>query len=208
MSLYPVMLNIKGKKVVVVGGGKIAFRKVKGLLPCGANIFVVSPDIIDEFLPFIKTGQVHWLKEHYRHELIEGAFIVFAATDNPEVNRTVYEESSEQQLVSRVDDIEQTDFFVPSVVKRGKLTLAVSTEGASPALARQITKELTEKYDQRYEDIVDFLGAARHRIKQKIKDPNQRETFLKRLIEEEIYKLTDREKIIESWTAKNSWEDK
>jgi precorrin-2 dehydrogenase / sirohydrochlorin ferrochelatase len=157
---YPAMLRLKGKKVVIVGGGKIALRKAKGFTDTGATMTIISPQIVEGFheLPYVT-----WIQKKFESEDIKEAHLIFAATNDKEVNRFVKECANEFQWVDVVSEQEESSFHVPAVVRRGKLTLTVSTSGASPILAKEIKQQLAIRYDNRYVDIVQEYAEKRIR---------------------------------------------
>lgn len=132
--MFPIMLNITGRKCTVIGGGNVAERKVKILLKYGADITAVSPIFKNDF-PDVKR-----IKKEYSFSDIENSFLVIAATDNKKVNQTIYRDAKEHNiLVSLADDMEHSDFILPSSKKCADITISVSTNGKSPALAKKIT---------------------------------------------------------------------
>jgi precorrin-2 dehydrogenase / sirohydrochlorin ferrochelatase len=192
-SNYPIMLKLEGKKVVVVGGGKVAERKVTGLLNTGARIVVVSPEATDELTSLASEAMLQWLKKPFSKEDIEGAFLIFAATNDVELNQYIKTAASDQQLVTIADDPEGSDFHVPSHIQRGRLSIAVSTGGASPTLARKIREQLESQFDERYEDYLEFLFTARKRVLKEVKDPSRKRKILSAIVSEEFLNSLDRE---------------
>ena len=133
--MFPIMLNIRGRKCTVAGGGNVAERKVKTLLKYGADVTAVSPVFKDEF-PNVKR-----LEKEYSSSDIENSFLVIAATDNKEVNQTIYNDAKKRNiLVSLSDDTEHSDFILPSSKNYDDITISVSTNGKSPALAKKISQ--------------------------------------------------------------------
>lgn len=182
MNNYPITLNIKGRPVVVVGGGKIAYRKVKSLLKASANITIVAPTIIEKLLPFVESKKIEWIKDYFRPKYIENAPLIIAATNDRHVNEQVYEAKTETQWINIVDHPDLCDFHIPATVYRGKLMISVATSGASPLLARKIKHEIAEKYDESYIDYVDFLFEARLLIKEQIQNEDERKEIFAHLI--------------------------
>ncbi len=136
---YPAYLDIAGRRAVVIGGGTIAERKVQQLLASGADVMLVSPDATPEVELLAAEGRVRWVKRPYVTGDLAGAWIAVAATDDEAVNRAANEEAErEKTLLNVVDDAELCGFIAPSVVERGPVTIAVSTAGTSPALARKL----------------------------------------------------------------------
>ncbi|MBI4304097.1 MAG: bifunctional precorrin-2 dehydrogenase/sirohydrochlorin ferrochelatase [Chloroflexi bacterium] len=163
---YPMFLNITGKSCVVVGGGEVALRKVKILLEHGAKVEVISPELCPELEKLARTDTVKVLQREYRARDLNGAFIAIAATDNDEVNRKVVQEARERTvLLNVVDKPEDCDFIVPSYLRRGDVTIAVSTGGRSPALARKLRTELEKDFGEEYAALALLIDEARTEIK-------------------------------------------
>src|SRR5438445_3621751 len=141
MVYYPINLNLNGRKVVVVGGGRIAERKITGLIEAMAAVTVISPKITPELIRYREEGKITWKEKDFTANDIQDAFLVIAATNNPEINHAVKKAAAPHQLISLVDDPEESDFILPAVVNRGKLSITVSTSGASPILAKKIKQE-------------------------------------------------------------------
>ncbi|WP_428910968.1 NAD(P)-binding protein [Niallia sp. Krafla_26] len=192
MDYYPIQLNLKGKRAVIIGGGKIAERKVRGLLHTGADIILVSPEITDNLKESVQTGKLYWKQKSFSPEDINEAFLVIAATSDQEVNRTVKNSASPQQLVLLVDQPEDSDFILPAVLNRGKLTLTVSTSGASPTLTKKIKQSLAEQYDSRYQEYVDFLFQCRQWVLKEIDDPKIKQILLSSITEPSFLSSSNR----------------
>ncbi len=159
---YPISLNIFGKKCVVVGGGKVALRKVKVLLEHGANVEVVSPALHRDLAQLVEAGTIRLIHRDYTPGDLKDAFLAIAATTKTDTNKRVAEEAKRQGvLVNVVDDLEQSDFIVPSYLRRGNLTIAVSTDGTSPALARKVRTNLEQNFSEEYTSLVDLIKEVR-----------------------------------------------
>jgi precorrin-2 dehydrogenase/sirohydrochlorin ferrochelatase len=153
---YPVFLDLRGKRVVVVGGGTIARHKVDALLDAGAAVTVVAPEAI-AFPPAVTL-----IARHYRPDDLVGAVFVVAATDDAEINAMVACDATDRGVfVNAVDDPAYCSAILPSVVRRGELQIAISTSGASPVLAQRIRARLEEEFGPEYADLVELLRAAR-----------------------------------------------
>ena len=165
MSFYPICLDLEGRNCVVVGGGRVAERKVQGLLSCSAQVTVISPEMTEELLRLHSEGRIQWLnREYIRGDLVK-AFLVIAATDNEETQKLVYEEAVTCNLLLNVADVPQRcNFILPATVRRGDLLISVSTSGKSPALARKLRMELEKRYGSEYRVLVNILGAIRPEI--------------------------------------------
>ncbi len=147
-SYYPAYLNLEGRQCVVIGAGIIAQRKVEQLLEANASITLVSPEATDELVALASAGKIRWVERKYARGDLAGAFLAIAATDDTRTNREIHHEAEiEKTLLNVVDVTELCDFIAPSVVKRGAVTIAISTAGSSPALARKI-RELMEATGQ------------------------------------------------------------
>lgn len=197
---YPIMLNLQGKKTVVVGGGFVATRKVKSLLEAEADIVVVSPAMTEELRVYAQEKRLIWKEKIFEEKDVQDAFLIIAATNREEVNVQVWESIKANQLVNIVDRPDLSTFIVPSTVRRGKLIVSVSTSGASPGLARRIGKELSNLYDQAYEDYIVFLDRCRRHILVHVEDKQVRKQLFQELLDERFLELT-RKKLIEEREA-------
>lgn len=179
MKYYPVFLNLDGKKVVVVGGGRVAQRKVSALIKAGAFVEVVSPKITRGLGAYEKRGQLRHRRKKYESGDLKGAFLVIAATSSKETNTLVDRDS--EQLINVVDTPAEGNFIVPSVVRRGLLTIAISTGGSSPALSKAIRKELEKHYGPEFARYLRFVEKIRREAMSRMTDDRERERFLKKL---------------------------
>lgn len=145
MSAYPVMLDVARLRVLVVGGGAVAARKVAGLVDAGGAPVVVAPEVSDELRRMVDAHELAWFAREYRDGDVQGMHLVFAATNIPEVNASVADDARRAgALVSRADEGGESDFHVPSHLRREDLVVAISTGGASPLLARRIAERLDD----------------------------------------------------------------
>ncbi len=188
-DLYPVFLNLHDKKCLVVGGGQVAARKVRALLAVRADITLVSPQVIEEIQKLDDYGLVTIVPEKYGGEKhLQEAFLVISAVNDPQVNEQVYLDClSRNILVNIVDDPGKCTFFVPSVVSRGALSIAISTEGKSPALARRLREELEAQFGPEYEDFAEILGELRKQVKTQVHDPNKRRKIFSELASDKFF---------------------
>lgn len=163
---YPIFLNISGKRCVVVGGGLVALRKVNTLLENEASVKVISPGLCPELSQLAKSRAIQVLQRNYNGGDLRGAFIAIAATDDGEINNEVAEEArAKGVLVNVVDDSEHSDFIVPSQLRRGDITIAVSTAGKSPALARKIRIRLEKDFGAEYASLALLIDEVRSELK-------------------------------------------
>jgi len=164
---------------VVIGGGKVASRKVKTLLSYGAQVEVVSPEVVPELEDLAREGKIVLKKRPYQEGDLEGAFLVVAATNLPAVQEQVVGEAQKRGLLLNVvDQPERSNFIVPSVVRRGRLTLAISTSGASPALARRLRETLEDIFGPEYATYLDLMARWREEIlARELKEEERRQIF-------------------------------
>jgi siroheme synthase-like protein len=164
---YPIFLNIKDKRCVVVGGGQVAHRKAKMLLEGRANVFVISPNPHPEIIKLSKRKTIHLIQRDYKPGDLKDAAIILACTDVKEVNHKVADEAKKAGvLVNVADDPKRSDFISPSLFKRGNLMLAISTAGISPALARKIRTKLEKTFGEEYASLLSLIGEVRSTLKE------------------------------------------
>lgn len=165
MRYYPINLDIRDKPCVVIGGGKVAERKTFSLVKAGARVKIISPDATDKLKCLEAEGKVIIARRLYKNRELKGAFLVFAATDNEDVNRKISEQARNRGiLVNVVDRPEICDFIVPSVVERGLLSIAISTGGASPAFAKRLREEMEECYGEEHVQFLEIMAAIRQKL--------------------------------------------
>ena len=166
--LYPIFLNIQGKRCVVIGAGKVALRKVKMLLDCVARVSVISPKPHLEIVRLSKEKRIQLIQRGYKPRDLKKSAIVIACTDVKEVNRKVADEARRTGLLVNVaDDPELSNFIIPSFFRRGNLTVSVSTSGKSPALARKIRMKLEKSFGKEYASLLSLVGEVRSALKKK-----------------------------------------
>lgn len=204
--LYPVALNVRGRRCVVVGGGAVGARKARALSDAGADVLVIAPEAGDAVAAMAADGRVAYRSEPFSPDYLEGAFLVIAATDRPDVNQAVADAArAHGVLLNRAADGEGTDtgdFATMAAVRRGDLLLSVTTGGAGPALATRLRQWLEEQIGPEWEPYVDLLGAVRAVAKREIADPEARARALRRLAADESV----REMIAAGNTA-GAWEE-
>lgn len=162
MSYFPLFLEMNGRRALVIGGGAVAERKIATLLEAGAQVTVISPDITERIVRWSKENSIGLSARRYQPGDLAGYELVFVATDDKKVNATAYNEGREHGVwVNVADDPAHCDFILPSVLRRGDLTVAVSSGGGSPALARTIREELEIHLSQEYEQLAKLATEAR-----------------------------------------------
>lgn len=166
MAYYPVMLDIQGKNCAVIGGGKVARRKVISLLDCKGKVTVISKEICKELEDLYKNHKINIIKRGYKKGDIKDFFLVIAASSDVQVNRQVAMEAEENNiLVNVVDDKENSRFIVPSVVRKGDLVIAIATGGKSPLLSRLLREKFEGIFDEDCALLLNKLGDIREKVK-------------------------------------------
>jgi precorrin-2 dehydrogenase / sirohydrochlorin ferrochelatase len=162
MRYYPVNLKIADRPCLVIGGGRVAERKIMGLLACGARVTVVSPELTPGLAALHREERIAWHNRPYRQGDLAGAFLVIAATDDKPTQDAIQQEADRDNILLNIADVpRRCNFILPSILSRGDLTIAVSTGGKSPALAKQVREELEERFGPEYAIYLDLLGVLR-----------------------------------------------
>jgi len=183
MKYYPIFLDVKDKACLVVGGGRVGVRKAKGLARAGAIVTVVSPQFSPE-LEAAGDGKIGLEKKAFDEADLEGVSLVFAATDNQALNATVREAARSKGILCNIaDGQDKGDFILPSVVARDDLLIAVSTCGASPALAKQLKGELAREFGPEYGVMLTLMANIRSRLLTKGHDPKGHKKIFTALVE-------------------------
>ncbi len=188
--LYPIYLQLAGKKCLVVGGGKVAERKVETLLEYDAIIRVVSPAAQPSIHRWAEQGLLEWRQGFFQPPDLDEVFLVFIATGDANVNKGIAALCREQGLlVNAVDDPPNCDFFVPAVLRRNSLSVAISTEGKSPLLAGKLRRQLENIVTPEYGEWVEILGGLRERIKSSPLSIEARKSIFEELVNSDILEL-------------------
>jgi precorrin-2 dehydrogenase/sirohydrochlorin ferrochelatase len=186
-AYYPVYLDLTGRRCVVVGGGRVAERKVATLLKYGADVTVVAPKVTDGIEALVDDESVNVERRGYVRGDLTGAFVVICATDAEEVNRAVYAEAEEMGVLVNVVDVPSLcNFIVPSIVRRGGLQIAISTGGAAPAVAKRVRKRLQEEFGEEWGPYVALLGEVRALAMSAIDDDAERKAFFERVADSDL----------------------
>ena len=187
---YPVLLNLRDKRCVVIGGGKVAERKVTSLVRAKAVVTVVSPELTKSLCRIAERKKIHYINDCFKERHLDGAFLVIGATGNSEINHHVFEAAAKKnKLVNIVDSPDECDFIVPSIIRQGDLTISISTGGKSPALARKIRKQLENQFGKGYRDFLSFMGELRHRVIAQFPDIKYRNKISQALVDSELLDL-------------------
>jgi precorrin-2 dehydrogenase/sirohydrochlorin ferrochelatase len=197
MKYYPIFVRAAGRKCLVVGGGTVAEQKVRSLLDAGADVTVVSPDLTPKLERMVNRGDIRCIRRLYDSGDASGYFIVFAATGGDLDRRIVDDAAQSGALLNVVDQPELCDFISPGVVARDDLTIAISTSGASPAMARQLRQKLEAEIGPEYALALQLLGRLRQRLKDKDIGASERSRIFNELVESPLLELLRRRRFAE-----------
>jgi precorrin-2 dehydrogenase/sirohydrochlorin ferrochelatase len=161
-------MNLQGKQVVVVGGGRVAARKTKSLIESGAKVTVVSPELETHMEKLAAKGRIEWIAEPFDEEILDrypDTLLVFGTTDQREVNVAIHAACTKRRIPCNIADIpDLCTFMVPAVITQGDLMIAISTGGSSPALARRIREDLEKRYGREYASMTRLMGELRKQV--------------------------------------------
>jgi precorrin-2 dehydrogenase/sirohydrochlorin ferrochelatase len=187
MSLFPIFLKLTARPCIVIGAGNLAESKIESLQAANASVSVIAPKASARIVAMAESGEITWQQREYTPGDLAGNFLVIAATDNPAVNRAVFAEAEAAGiLVNAVDDPPFCDFYFPSVVRRGELQIAISTAGASPALAQRLRKEINAILPLDTGDWLTELGNLRREVLQMEPLNEARKELLHQLASREV----------------------
>ena len=186
-TYYPVYIQLREQSCVVIGGGRIAEGKVDGLLAAEAKVTVISPDLTPHLSQLEEQGLISYIAREYRPGDLTGAFMVICATDQAEINYQVWQEATaNHQLVNVVDDTPRCNFIAPSILRKGDLTIAISTSGKAPALAVRLKERLQREIGPEYERFLELAGELREPLARHIPDFETRKALWYELVDSGI----------------------
>jgi precorrin-2 dehydrogenase/sirohydrochlorin ferrochelatase len=182
-TFYPIHLDIRNRRCLVVGGGGVGTRKVKTLLDCGAYVTVVSPDVQPALQELSGNPALTIKQRKYRSEDIDGVFLVIGATDDAALNRRIGREAAQKDILCNiVDRPESSNFILPAIVRRGDLILTVSTSGQSPAMAKNLRRELERQFGNEYMVMLKLMGAIRKKLLNQAHAPEAHKHLFEQLL--------------------------
>lgn len=188
MAKYPIFLELSGRRAVVIGAGAVAARKAQALLGAGARLVVVAEHVDDMLAALCRDGKAELIESKYSKNYLVGAVLAIAATNRPEVNKQIYRDCQELEILCNVVDQPQLcDFFVPAVVKRGDLQIAIGTEGYCPAYAGHIRKKLEQTFTDEHGEFLAELQTLRERIITHVGPPADRKALLGKLVDDDSF---------------------
>ncbi len=187
MGYLPIFLDVRGRRCVVVGGGEVAERKIASLLEAGAEVVVISPDATAAIANWTAAKRIARFARAYQPGDIADAALVFAATDDAELHRTIAVEARAAGILINVaDEPELCTFIAPAVVSRGALQIAISTSGAVPAFAARIRREIEEQFGAEYAITLEILRAARKWLRTRVHNQHERARIMKALANSDL----------------------
>ncbi len=196
MRYYPVNLDIRKRRCLVVGGGRVAARKVNTLIQCGAVVTVVSPENSSSIGQLAADQAIILKPRAYRSSDVVGMFLVIGATDDETLNRQINVDAESQNLLCNIADRpEICNFILPAIVRRGDFVMAISTAGKSPAFAKHIRKRLEADFGSEYGDLLDLMGAIRTRLLAAAHEPEMHKPLFEKLIAENLLALVKDKKV-------------
>src|SRR5947209_13931168 len=181
---YIACLRLKGRRCVVVGGGPIGLEKVEGLLACDGEDTLIAPEAIDELRELAEEGSIRWERREYAGpQDLEGVFIVIASTDSTDVNIRIYEDAERRAMLVNIVDVPPLcNFILPAIVRTGPLAIAISTAGASPALAKRMKRQIADEYGEPYALLAIILNEARGWAKATLPTYQDRKHFFESIV--------------------------
>ena len=180
---YIACLKLKGRRCVVVGGGEVGLEKVEGLLACDGDVTLVAPEAVPELEELAREGSIAWERREYRPADLEGTFMVIAATDDTDLNIAVYEDAERRAMLVNIVDVPPLcNFILPAIVRTGPLAIAISTAGASPALAKRMKREVSQLFGEEYATLAVMLNDARGWAKGTLPTYQDRKAFFEGIV--------------------------
>jgi precorrin-2 dehydrogenase/sirohydrochlorin ferrochelatase len=180
---YVACLRLAGRDCLVVGGGEIGLEKVEGLLACDGRVTLVAPEAVPELRELADEGSIRWERREFGATDLDGKFLAIAATDDTEVNIGVYEAAERRAMLVNVVDVPSLcSFILPAIVRTGPLAIAISTAGASPALAKRIKREIGESFGEPYARLAVILNEARGWAKGNLPTYQDRKEFFEGIV--------------------------
>ena len=180
---YIACLRLKGRRCVVIGGGAVGLEKVEGLLACDGDVTLIAPEAVPELQELAAEGSIGWERRSYEPGDLEATFIAIAATDDTDQNIRVYEDAERRAMLVNVVDVPPLcNFILPAIVRTGPLAIAISTAGASPALAKRIRTEIAEEYGEPYARLAEILNDVRGWAKGTLPTYQDRKLFFESIV--------------------------
>jgi precorrin-2 dehydrogenase/sirohydrochlorin ferrochelatase len=190
MRYYPVNLDIRNRKCLVVGGGSVGTRKVMTLLDCGGKVTVVSNKVTRQLHKLADSGSIVLKKRPFQISDLDKMFLVIGATDNPELNLQIHTEAERLGMLCNIADRpEVCNFILPAIVNRGDLIIAISTSGKSPAFAKMMRKNLEMEFGTEYAEFLELMGGIRNKLLNQDHEPEAHKPLFEKLIQRDLVKM-------------------
>ena len=182
-TFYMAALNLVGRRCLVVGAGSVGLEKIEGLLACDAVVVVVAPEADREIAGLAESGAIEWRRRQYEARDLEDCFLVVAATSNTDVNIAVYQDAEARAMLVNVVDVPPLcNFILPAIVRRGPIAIAISTAGASPALAKRMKTQIAELFGEEYAALALMLNEVRGWAKATLPTYHHRKAFFESIV--------------------------
>ncbi len=183
MNYYPVLLDLRDKKCIVIGGGRVAQRKVRSLLKSKAQVSVISPTLTVGLRQLVKKRKILWIRSNYKKKFLKDTFLVIAATNNKKINLKACQDTEcGNILINVVDSLKESNFIVPAVIQNKDLIISISTSGMVPYLARRIKEDIKKTVVFQYARVLGILRVTRQELKQSCPNAKKRKAILANLI--------------------------
>ncbi|WP_174616079.1 NAD(P)-binding protein [Virgibacillus ihumii] len=196
MAAVPLMIDLTEKNIIVIGGGSVAERRIRTVINNGAKLTVISPKINQGIHALWTEGCLDWKKKKAEAGDLDDAFLVIVATNDVKVNETIIQATPSNALINNAADADEGNVAFPSFFNRGRLSISVSTNGASPMLSAKIKNDLQAVYDNSYTDYVDFLHESRKLLKQTCLTKNEQRLFLKEILSDKFQDTDNQNKLL------------
>jgi precorrin-2 dehydrogenase / sirohydrochlorin ferrochelatase len=181
--LYIACLRLSGRSCLVVGGGDVGLEKVEGLLGCDGKVTLIAPDAVPELQEYAREGSIQWERRAFEDSDLDGRFLAIAATDDTDVNISVYDGAERRAMLVNIVDVPPLcNFILPAIVRTGPLAIAISTAGASPALAKRMKREIAESFGEPYARLAVILNEARGWAKATLPTYQDRKEFFESIV--------------------------
>jgi len=182
-TFYVACLKLTGRRCLVVGGGSVGLEKIEGLLAAGADVRVVAPDVDDEVRDLAASGDVTWSAKRFEPSDLDDQFLAIAATSDTETNIAVFEEAERRAMLCNVVDVPPLcSFILPAIVRQGPIAIAISTAGASPALAKRMKREISDLFGPAYAELAELLNDVRGWAKSSLPTYDDRKAFFEGIV--------------------------
>ena len=195
MKYFPLFLDLKGRKILVVGNGFETVEKVAQMIETGADVHCISEELLPEILKMAEKGEIYYRQKRFEEKDLDGVWLVIGTSGDKALNAEIARSAEERNVFYNIVDVKNLCAFIfPALVRRGDLTIAISTSGNSPALAQKVKREINQTIGKEYTALNQLLGESRSKILDKIKDKEVRRKIFHDLVESDLLDLIADEK--------------